>query len=84
MEQFFTCCREHDVWPGGVHVELTGDDVTECLGGSDSVSEEQLDTAYTTLCDPRLNASQALELAFLMAENLRAERLRDARVAASA
>ena len=51
-------------WPGGVHVELTGDDVTECLGGVEDIAEDQLDQRYTTTCDPRLNARQSLDLAF--------------------
>ncbi|MFD6173029.1 class II 3-deoxy-7-phosphoheptulonate synthase [Streptomyces coeruleorubidus] len=54
--------------PGGVHLELTGDDVTECLGGSSAVARETLPQRYTTACDPRLNHSQALDLAFLLAE----------------
>lgn len=56
--------------PGGLHVELTGDDVTECLGGSFEVDEADLATRYETLCDPRLNHQQSLELAFLVAEML--------------
>ncbi len=56
--------------PGGLHVELTGDDVTECLGGSFEVDETDLATRYETLCDPRLNHQQSLELAFLVAEML--------------
>jgi 3-deoxy-7-phosphoheptulonate synthase len=72
IEGFFAVHRDAGTWPGGVHVEITGDDVTECLGGSDSLSEEQLDTAYTTLCDPRLNARQSLDLAFQVAELMRA------------
>ena len=51
-------------WPGGVHVELTGDDVTECLGGVEDIVEDQLHQRYTTTCDPRLNARQSLDLAF--------------------
>jgi 3-deoxy-7-phosphoheptulonate synthase len=57
--------------PGGVHVELTGDDVTECLGGAEEVLEDDLALRYTTTCDPRLNASQSLDLAFRVAELLR-------------
>ena len=72
IEGFFAVHRDAGTWPGGVHLEITGDDVTECLGGSDSLSEEQLDTAYTTLCDPRLNARQSLDLAFHVAELMRA------------
>jgi 3-deoxy-7-phosphoheptulonate synthase len=68
---FFVACREEGVWPGGVHCELTGDDVTECLGGSAEVFEDQLDVRYTTTCDPRLNARQSLDLAFRVAELLR-------------
>lgn len=66
---FFETCHGHDVWPGGVHVELTGDDVTECLGGSDAISD--LDRRYETICDPRLNARQSLDLAFEIAGMLR-------------
>ena len=58
-------------WPGGVHIEFTGEDVTECLGGSEAVLEEQLDHRYETLCDPRLNARQSLDLAFRVAELMR-------------
>ncbi len=58
-------------WPGGVHVELTGDDVTECLGGVEEITEHQLHQRYTTTCDPRLNARQSLDLAFGIAELLR-------------
>jgi len=68
VEQFFLACRTADVWPGAVHVELTGDDVTECLGGGDDVRGEQLETKYETRCDPRLNARQSLDLAFRLAE----------------
>ncbi|MFB6844438.1 3-deoxy-7-phosphoheptulonate synthase [Streptomyces sp. NPDC056373] len=57
--------------PGGVHVELTGDDVTECLGGGNAVLEENLHRRYETACDPRLNHTQSLELAFLLAEMYR-------------
>jgi len=57
--------------PGGIHIELTGDDVTECLGGGEKISETDLASRYETACDPRLNHSQSLELAFLVAEMLR-------------
>jgi 3-deoxy-7-phosphoheptulonate synthase len=60
---------------GGVHFEMTGQDVTECIGGAKAVTEDALADRYHTHCDPRLNASQALELAFLIAEQLKAERL---------
>jgi 3-deoxy-7-phosphoheptulonate synthase len=70
---FFAACRQEGAWPGGVHVELTGDDVTECLGGAEEILEHQLATRYTTACDPRLNARQSLDLAFRVAELLRAQ-----------
>ena len=72
IEGFFSVMRAAGVWPGGVHIELTGDDVTECLGGAEAVSEDQLDHRYETTCDPRLNARQSLDLAFRVAELLRA------------
>ena len=67
---FFRVHRKLGTWPGGIHVELTGEDVTECLGGSHQVSLEDLDTAYNTICDPRLNARQSLDLAYRVAELL--------------
>jgi 3-deoxy-7-phosphoheptulonate synthase len=71
IEGFFGVHREVGTWPGGVHLEITGEDVTECLGGSEEVLEEQLDHRYETLCDPRLNARQSLDLAFRVAELMR-------------
>jgi 3-deoxy-7-phosphoheptulonate synthase len=71
VEQFFGCCGEQGVWPGGVHVELTGDNVTECLGGGDEVRGEDLESRYETRCDPRLNARQSLDLAFRLADLVR-------------
>jgi 3-deoxy-7-phosphoheptulonate synthase len=71
IRKFFTVCRNEGVWPGGVHVELTGENVTECLGGTDEVLEDQLELRYTTTCDPRLNGSQSLDLAFQVADLLR-------------
>lgn len=73
IEGFFAVHHAEGTWPGGVHLEITGDDVTECLGGGDRLSEEQLSTAYTTLCDPRLNARQSLDLAFHVAELMRGD-----------
>jgi len=67
---FFAVHRAEGTWPGGLHVELTGDDVTECLGGSDNVEEAQLRHRYETVCDPRLNARQSTDLAFQVAELL--------------
>jgi len=59
------------VWPGGVHVELTGENVTECLGGTEEVLGDHLEHRYETMCDPRLNARQSLDLAFQVAELVR-------------
>ncbi|GAA1121961.1 MULTISPECIES: class II 3-deoxy-7-phosphoheptulonate synthase [Microbacterium] len=67
---FFEAHRAVGTFPGGIHVELTGDDVTECLGGSEQIDEAALGTRYESLCDPRLNHMQSLELAFLVAEEL--------------
>jgi 3-deoxy-7-phosphoheptulonate synthase len=72
IEGFFAAHRQAGTWPGGVHLEFTGDDVTECLGGSEDVREAQLDARYMSLCDPRLNARQSLDLAFRVAELMRA------------
>jgi 3-deoxy-7-phosphoheptulonate synthase len=72
---FFAAHREAGTWPGGVHVELTGDDVTECLGGAEQILDSHLEDRYETMCDPRLNARQSLDLAFRVAELLRGERL---------
>ncbi len=71
LRGFFKVHRQKGTWPGGVHVELTGDDVTECLGGAEEISEGDLDQRYTTTCDPRLNARQALDLAYRITELLR-------------
>ena len=71
IEGFFAAHREVGTWPGGVHLEFTGDDVTECIGGAEAVLEEHLDGRYMTLCDPRLNARQSLDLAFRVAELMR-------------
>jgi 3-deoxy-7-phosphoheptulonate synthase len=71
LQGFFRVHRQVGTWPGGVHVELTGDDVTECLGGVEDIVEGQLHQRYTTTCDPRLNARQSLDLAFAVAELLR-------------
>jgi 3-deoxy-7-phosphoheptulonate synthase len=71
LQSFFRIHREVGTWPGGVHIELTGDDVTECLGGVEDIVEGQLGQRYTTTCDPRLNGRQALDLAFRIADLLR-------------
>jgi len=70
VSQYFAVHENLGTWPGGLHVELTGDNVTECLGGGDAVSESDLDTNYTSICDPRLNASQGLDMAFRVSEFL--------------
>ena len=68
---FFAAHAAEGTRPGGIHVELTGDDVTECLGGAEEIQEDHLNLRYTTTCDPRLNARQSLDLAFRVAELLR-------------
>jgi 3-deoxy-7-phosphoheptulonate synthase len=68
---FFEVHKGLGTHPGGIHIELTGDDVTECLGGGEQISESDLASRYESACDPRLNHSQSLELAFLVAEMLR-------------
>jgi 3-deoxy-7-phosphoheptulonate synthase len=65
---FVRAHRAEGTWPGGIHVELTGENVTECLGGADALSAADLDDRYETMCDPRLNARQSLDLAFRVAE----------------
>lgn len=70
-------------YPGGVHVEMTGQQVTECLGGASAVTEEDLSSRYHTHCDPRLNGQQALDLAFLIAEQLRGARTNERKAQAS-
>jgi 3-deoxy-7-phosphoheptulonate synthase len=74
VKGFFEAHRAAGTHPGGIHIELTGDDVTECLGGSEHIDEAILATKYESLCDPRLNHMQSLELAFLVAEELSAAR----------
>jgi 3-deoxy-7-phosphoheptulonate synthase len=70
VQGFFDVHRSLGTWPGGIHVELTGDDVTECVGGGEELLERDLSSAYQSVCDPRLNRVQSLELAFLVAEML--------------
>jgi 3-deoxy-7-phosphoheptulonate synthase len=71
---FFEVHRAEGTHAGGIHVEMTGQNVTECTGGATAISEHDLSDRYHTHCDPRLNADQALELAFLVAEQLKKER----------
>jgi 3-deoxy-7-phosphoheptulonate synthase len=68
---FVAAHQAEGTWPGGIHVELTGENVTECLGGAEEILDTQLDDRYETVCDPRLNARQSLDLAFRVAELMR-------------
>jgi len=81
VQDFMAVHRSEGTHAGGVHFEMTGSDVTECLGGAIEVTEDSLSDRYHTHCDPRLNANQALELAFLIAEGLKEERQQRDRVA---
>ena len=74
LDEVQVCFAVHTAegtWPGGLYVEMTGKDVTECLGGGLGIAEADLSLRYHTQCDPRLNCTQALELAFLVVEQLR-------------
>jgi 3-deoxy-7-phosphoheptulonate synthase len=71
LRGFFAACRGEGVWPGGVHLEFTGDNVTECVGGVEPVAESDLGNHYSSLVDPRLNARQSLDVAFQVAELLK-------------
>jgi 3-deoxy-7-phosphoheptulonate synthase len=70
ISDYFAVHKDKGTWPGGIHLELTGENVTECLGGSDRVTDSELHTRYDTACDPRLNARQSLDLAFRVSELL--------------
>jgi 3-deoxy-7-phosphoheptulonate synthase len=74
VKSVFAVHRAEGSHAGGIHLEMTGQDVTECTGGAIAISDETLASRYQTQCDPRLNASQSLEMAFLIAESLKAER----------
>jgi 3-deoxy-7-phosphoheptulonate synthase len=74
VENFFAIHYSEGTHPGGIHIEMTGNDVTECTGGARALKAEDLQDRYHTHCDPRLNADQALELAFLLAEKLKSGR----------
>lgn len=78
VRSFVEIAQAEGVHPGGVHLEMTGQNVTECIGGAKSLSEDELSHRYHTHCDPRLNADQALELSFLVAEKLKSARMADA------
>ena len=71
VETFFDIHHQMGTYPGGVHLEMTGQNVTECIGGARAIKDEDLSARYHTHCDPRLNANQALELAFLISDKLR-------------
>ena len=71
LQRFFAVHQAEGSYPGGIHLEMTGEHVTECTGGAWEISEQDLATRYLTSCDPRLNADQVLELAFLIADALR-------------
>ena len=71
IQRFFAIHRSLGSYPGGVHLEMTGSDVTECMGGLQQITDEDLKNRYHTFCDPRLNASQSLEIAFLISEYLK-------------
>jgi 3-deoxy-7-phosphoheptulonate synthase len=74
VKSFFSIHAAEGTHAGGVHLEMTGQNVTECTGGAHAITDEGLNARYHTLCDPRLNAEQAIELAFLMADLLKQER----------
>ncbi|HRD78083.1 MAG TPA: 3-deoxy-7-phosphoheptulonate synthase, partial [Hyphomicrobiaceae bacterium] len=74
VDRFFAIHRAEGTHAGGVHVEMTGQNVTECTGGAQSLTDQDLASRYHTHCDPRLNADQSLELSFLIAERLKEER----------
>ncbi len=74
VKQFFDLHRAQGTYAGGIHIEMTGQNVTECTGGAQDITDDTLSDRYHTHCDPRLNASQSLELSFLLADMVRAER----------
>jgi 3-deoxy-7-phosphoheptulonate synthase len=76
VKEFFAVHKEMGSYPGGVHFEMTGLDVTECIGGSEAITEAKLAERYQTHCDPRLNASQSLELAFLISEYIKKNKVK--------
>ncbi len=70
IDHYFVAHNSVGTWPGGIHLEITGEDVTECVGGAEAISDNDLERRYETMCDPRLNGTQSLELAFRIAERL--------------
>ena len=83
VEQVFAVHQAEGTYAGGIHIEMTGQNVTECTGGAHAITEDDLSSRYHTHCDPRLNANQALDLAFLLAEAIKAERAKNGDVAAA-
>lgn len=75
IKGFFDSHAMVGTYPGGIHLELTGENVTECIGGGDNISDHDLEQRYNTACDPRLNANQSLEIAFILAESIRHTKL---------
>ncbi len=71
VKKFFAVHQSEGTYAGGLHVEMTGQNVTECTGGAQKISEKDLSNRYRTHCDPRLNADQALELAFLISDEIK-------------
>ncbi|HEX2592260.1 MAG TPA: 3-deoxy-7-phosphoheptulonate synthase class II [Rhizomicrobium sp.] len=84
IDSFFQIHRAEGTYPGGIHLEMTGQDVTECMGGEQAITDVNLDDRYKTTCDPRLNASQALEVAFHLADLMDANKTKETPFAASA
>jgi len=84
VKGFFDVHEQEGTWAGGVHVEMTGQNVTECIGGAHKITEANLSERYETFCDPRLNAEQSLELSFLVAEELKTRRLSAGQMAVAA
>ena len=77
VRSFFGIHKAEGTYAGGVHFEMTGQDVTECTGGAQAIGDDDLSNRYHTHCDPRLNAQQSLELAFLLAETLKGARMQE-------
>ena len=79
VKSFFDVHAAEGTYAGGVHLEMTGKNVTECMGGARAITDEHLNDRYHTVCDPRLNAEQSIDMAFLIAELLKQERAGKAR-----
>jgi 3-deoxy-7-phosphoheptulonate synthase len=79
VKDFFSIHQAEGTYAGGVHLEMTGQNVTECTGGARAITDADLNDRYHTFCDPRLNAEQSIDLAFLLAELLKKERVAKAK-----